>query len=214
MPTLDQYLAQTRGEDEDNLANAGITGMDMGAEWSPGSYGYNVGFDLGAEIAKVVAKAGQNKGLAQMQNYNQIAEQAKAVALAQRAAQNTALVSASLPTTRRRQPLGFGTAIGVTVAVGAIVTFNIQPLVLFKPKRLVVPAAQGASFAFTIMQVNQRSQMVNANPIPAATYSENSTYAEIDWDACQPQGVIILALQNTSGAAASVGGVIYGEVAI
>lgn len=154
--------------------------------------------------AAQMAQGMQNPALqlANTPTYEQHMQNAKMAALANRAASNSIMVSASLPTERRLQPLGFG-QIG-TIASGVVALFTIQPLVLAKPKRLIVDRAlYGQYFNFTIQQVNQKSQMVNGNAVPASTYAENSTYSAIDWDPCQPQGVILLAVQNIDPAAAA-----------
>ncbi len=238
---LADYLAETRGDDEpDGGYGAGTSGFNLG-------YDIRGAFDLGVEAAMQAQNRGfapqftnaaaamqqqamrrfsqGNQNLAMLQNGSPAAHaaaMAEAEEMGRRAAAGKALVSTSPPNDRRLQPLGLNST--GSIALSSSQNIQGQPLVFFRPRRLLVPqiiagptvgGVPTSVFRITDVKVNQRSQFVNSTAISALSFVENATTASVDWDTCQPQGLIILSVTNTDGANAHVfESTLYGEVAV
>lgn len=99
----------------------------------------------------------------------------------------------------RLYPLGF---VQLAIAASTQVSVTSRPQILFRPQRLVIPAAIGANFVITDIRVGKDSQFVQATEIPASVFSETAVGVMMTLDTAQVANDITLTVRNTDGAAA------------
>ena len=120
-------------------------------------------------------------------------------ALAQSQAQSQTLVKGRDFARGREYPLGFDSVANVAAAATAIV--NSQPQVVFRPDRLVIPAAIAGSFVVNDLRIGKNSQFANATPVPASVFAETAFGVSLKCDTAQISQVISLNVTNISGGA-------------
>lgn len=100
----------------------------------------------------------------------------------------------------REYPIGFGP---VTVAAGGIATITVQPQIVFRPERLIVPSDIAGQFDFLQIIVGKNPQVAGNGPIACRTFDEQSVGVRLRMDTCQISQQLILQVQNTGGAPAA-----------
>lgn len=101
--------------------------------------------------------------------------------------------------TRAREfPIGFP---ATAVAAATTVAITANPQLIFRPSRLVVPAAVGVNFNIVDLRVGKNSQFVSPNALPAAGFSETAVGVALALDTCNVGQLITITVQNTDGAA-------------
>ncbi len=101
-------------------------------------------------------------------------------------------------TTYREFPMGFFFA---AVAKSGAQDVATRPQVIFRPSRLVIPAAVGANFSITDLRIGQRSQFVSATQLPSAIFSEVAVGVALTLDTAAVGNDITLSVVNTDAAA-------------
>lgn len=102
-------------------------------------------------------------------------------------------------TRARDYPIGFDSV--ATVAATAASTLSATPQVVFKPQRLIIPAAIADNFVITDLKVGKNSQLAATGNIPAATFVAGAFDVKLNLDTCQIAMGISLSVTNISGAA-------------
>jgi hypothetical protein len=99
------------------------------------------------------------------------------------------------PTKSREYVVGFGIT---TVTAGSTVPITVQPQVLFRPERLVVPSNIAIDFMLTDLKVGKNTQFTAAGSVPAVVFSESAFGVRLKLDTCQISMQIIIGVQNLS----------------
>jgi hypothetical protein len=103
------------------------------------------------------------------------------------------------PADDREWPIGFDSV--AAVAAGATANITQRPQELFRPERIVIPAAIAASFLVNDIKVGNRSQFLSSGALPAATFSETSFGVRLLLDTCQVAMDLALNVTNVSAGA-------------
>lgn len=128
-----------------------------------------------------------------------LARRAAAVAKAVRTVEQGTLLKKTRPTKSREFPVGFDSV--ATIAAGASATLTQRPQIIFRPERIVVPAAVAAFFQINDVKVGKNSQLVSAGAIPAATFAETAFGVRLKMDTVQISQDLILLVTNIDVAA-------------
>ena len=128
-----------------------------------------------------------------------LARRAAMVAKAVKTVEQGSLLKKTRPTKSREFPVGFDSV--ATIAAGASATLTQRPQIIFRPERIVVPAAVAAFFQINDVKVGKNSQLVSAGAIPAATFAETAFGVRLKMDTVQISQDLILLVTNIDVAA-------------
>lgn len=128
-----------------------------------------------------------------------ITQRAIDVAKAVKKVEQGTLLRKTEPTKSREFPIGFDSV--NTIAAGAAATLTQRPQIVFRPERIVVPAAVAAFFQITDVKVGKNSQFVSAGAVPAATFAETAFGVRLKMDTCQISQDLIIDVTNIDVAA-------------
>lgn len=122
---------------------------------------------------------------------------ARAAALAQRRVQEGAILKDVSPTKAREYILGFD-----STAVPGSTSANItkRPQVIFRPERVVIPAAVGVDFQVVDIKVGKNSQFSASGEVPAVVFAETSFGVRLKMDTCQVSMDVTISIRNTNAA--------------
>ena len=123
-----------------------------------------------------------------------LTRRAAAVAQAVRKVEQGSMLKQTRPTKSREFPVGFDSV--ATIAAGASATLTQRPQIIFRPERIVVPAAVAAFFQINDVKVGKNSQLVSAGAIPAATFAETAFGVRLKMDTVQVSQDLILLVTN------------------
>lgn len=121
------------------------------------------------------------------------------VAKAVKKVEQGTLLRKTAPTKSREFPIGFDSV--ATIAAGASATLTQRPQIVFRPERIVIPAAVAAFFQVTDVKVGKNSQFVSSGAVPAATFSETAFGVRLKLDTVQISQDLILEVTNIDVAA-------------
>lgn len=107
-------------------------------------------------------------------------------------------VDSSGPEPWREFPMGMFFS---AVAKSGVQDVDERPQVVFRPSRLVIPAAVGANFSLNDLRIGQRSQFVSATKLPSAIFSETAVGVALTLDTATVGQDIIATVQNTDASA-------------
>jgi hypothetical protein len=174
----------------------------VGDEESAGDFERLSGWDfVGDEEASGDADAvmgvwypGKGKGAAARQ---QQLMAARAAALASRRVQEGAILRDVNPTKSREYILGFD-----STAVPGSTSANItkRPQVIFRPERVIIPAAVGVDFQVVDIKVGKNSQFSASGEVPAVVFSESAFGVRLKMDTCQVSMDVTISVRNTNAA--------------
>lgn len=156
----------------------------IGQSWNPAIGAYDIiGQENGGNGAAMAPQAAQKlQEIAEkLHELRQI--DPNAVAVAQRKL-----------TTRRRQPIGFTPAIDVQAGDPFELRAEIQEV--FRTERLIIPSEVAPFIIVNDAKVGTASQFANSAPIPAAAFSEVSTFTNVDWRTANLGNDIVLTCTN------------------
>jgi hypothetical protein len=156
----------------------------MGAEF--------VGDDLTAIVGAAAQKAASN---------------AMKSALANRRAQSGSLLRSLPPRSSREYALGLGST---NVAGSSSANINVQPQVIFRPERLVIPSNIAPDFLITDIKVGKNSQLVSTGALPAVGFTETAFGVRLKMDTCQISMFVTLTVTNQNVVAKNFQGMIVG----
>ena len=170
-------------------------------------------YDVDDEEEELAALLGARRGMFSRRGFvsrlrNQALRRARTRALDRRAinvakavkrVEQGTLLRKTAPTKSREFPIGFDSV--ATIAAGATATLTQRPQIIFRPERIVVPAAVAAFFQIVDVKVGKDSQLVSAGAIPAATFAETAFGVRLKMDTCQISQDLILIVTNIDVAA-------------
>jgi len=87
---------------------------------------------------------------------------------------------------------------------------SVQPQVIFRPERIVIPSNLAADFLITDVKVGKNSQLVSPGAIPAVVFVENAFGVRLKMDTAQIAQFITISVTNQNGAARNFQGAIIG----
>jgi hypothetical protein len=165
-----------------------IVGDDEAGDDEAGAGDQFVGDDMGAAKRKQKSAAAKN-------------------AMLRRRVAAGALLRTLPPRSAREFVIGLGsTAIpGLSSA-----NINVQPQVIFRPERIVIPSNIAADFLITDVKVGKNSQLVSPGAIPAVVFVENAFGVRLKMDTAQIAQFITVSVTNQNGAARNFQGAIIG----
>jgi hypothetical protein len=86
----------------------------------------------------------------------------------------------------------------------------VQPQVIFRPERLVVPSNLAIDFLITDIKVGKNSQLVSTGALPAVMFTEVAFGVRLKMDTCQISMFVTISVTNQNPAARNFQGGIVG----
>lgn len=111
------------------------------------------------------------------------------------------------PRNSREYALGLGST---SVAGNSSANINVQPQVIFRPERLVVPSNLAVDFLITDIKVGKNSQLVSTGALPAVMFTEVAFGVRLKMDTCQISMFVTISVTNQNPAARNFQGGIVG----
>ena len=190
----DMYGDLLDGDDSSGFDTTEILGDLLDGDDSEGEF---VGDDSGDDIlGAILAK---RKGNAK--------KQAMARDLLRRRVQAGALLRSVSPRSSREYALGLGST---SVAGNSSANINVQPQVIFRPERLVVPSNIAVDFLITDIKVGKNSQLVSTGALPAVMFTENAFGVRLKMDTAQISMFVTISVTNQNPAARNFQGGLVG----
>jgi hypothetical protein len=134
-------------------------------------------------------------------------KQAMARDLLRRRVQAGALLRSVSPRSSREYALGLGST---SVAGNSSANINVQPQVIFRPERLVVPSNIAVDFLITDIKVGKNSQLVSTGALPAVMFTENAFGVRLKMDTAQISMFVTISVTNQNPAARNFQGGLVG----
>jgi hypothetical protein len=169
---------------------------ESGTSFVPSSSGAFVGSKQEADIVGAF--------LARQQNAQQAAA---AQALMRKRVAAGALLRGVPPRNSREYALGLGST---SVSGNSSANINVQPQVIFRPERLVVPSNLAVDFLITDIKVGKNSQLVSTGALPAVMFTEVAFGVRLKMDTCQISMFVTISVTNQNPAARNFQGGIVG----
>jgi len=158
-----------------------------------------VGDDSGEDILGAVLAARAKKGNAR--------KQAMARDLLRRRVASGSLLRSVSPRSSREYALGLGST---SVTGTSSANINVQPQVIFRPERLVVPSNIAVDFLITDIKVGKNSQLVSTGALPAVMFTENAFGVRLKMDTAQISMFVTISVTNQNPAARNFQGGLVG----
>ena len=118
---------------------------------------------------------------------------------------------ALLRTLPPRSAREFVIGLGSTAVPGlASINVGVQPQVIFRPERIVIPSTIAADFLITDIKVGKNSQLVSPGAIPSVVFVENAFGVRLKMDTAQIAQFITISVTNQNPAARNFQGAIIG----
>jgi hypothetical protein len=113
--------------------------------------------------------------------------------LLRRRVQAGTLMRSVSPRSSREYALGLGST---SVPGSASANINVQPQVIFRPERLVVPSNIAVDFLITDIKVGKNSQLVSTGALPAVMFTENAFGVRLKMDTAQISMFVTISVTN------------------
>jgi hypothetical protein len=182
----------------DDLLGDILAGDESGFEGLTEIMGDDSGDDAGAQFV------GDESGAASTRKGH--SSQAKADLLRKRIAAG-ALLRTLPPRSSREFIIGLGST---SLPALSSANISVQPQVIFRPERIVIPSNIAADFLITDVKVGKNSQLVSPGAIPAVVFVENAFGVRLKMDTAQIAQFITVSVTNQNGAARNFQGAIIG----
>ena len=118
---------------------------------------------------------------------------------------------ALLRTLAPRSAREFIIGLGITAIPGnGSAQIGVQPQVIFRPERIVIPSNIAVDFMLTDIKVGKDSQLVSPGAIPAVVFVENAFGVRLKMDTAQIAQFITLLITNTNAQPRNFSGAIIG----
>jgi hypothetical protein len=182
----------------DDLLGDILAGDESGFEGLTEIMGDDSGDDAGAQFV------GDESGAASTRKAH--SSQAKADLLRKRIAAG-ALLRTLPPRSSREFIIGLGST---SLPALSSANISVQPQVIFRPERIVIPSNIAADFLITDVKVGKNSQLVSPGAIPAVVFVENAFGVRLKMDTAQIAQFITVSVTNQNGAARNFQGAIIG----
>ena len=127
--------------------------------------------------------------------------------LLRRRVQSGALLRSVPPRNAREYALGLGST---SVAGNSSANINVQPQVIFRPERLVVPSHIAPDFLITDIKVGKNSQLVSTGALPAVMFTENAFGVRLKMDTAQISMFVTVSVTNQNPLAKNFQGGLVG----
>jgi hypothetical protein len=134
-------------------------------------------------------------------------KQAMARDLMARRVASGALLRSVAPRNAREYALGLGST---SVAGTSSANINVQPQVIFRPERLVVPSNLAVDFLITDIKVGKNSQLVSTGALPAVMFTEQAFGVRLKMDTAQISMFVTVSVTNQNPAARNFQGGLVG----
>lgn len=169
------------------------SGWDFVGDDSSGDFEHLSGDEAGADVMGIWYPGKKSSAAARQQQLMA----ARAAALASRRVQEGAILKDVNPTKAREYILGFD-----STAVPGSTSANItkRPQVIFRPERVVIPAAVGVDFQVVDIKVGKNSQFSASGEVPAVVFSESAFGVRLKMDTCQVSMDVTISVRNTNAA--------------
>ena len=118
-----------------------------------------------------------------------------------------ALLRGVPPRSSREYALGLGST---SVSGSSSANINVQPQVIFRPERLVIPSNLAVDFLITDIKVGKNSQLVSTGALPAVMFTEVAFGVRLKMDTCQISMFVTISVTNQNPAARNLQGGIVG----
>ena len=191
-----------------------IEGDDSGFEYTEimgdGSDGDVEGDILGELLGEVDGDDSGAYGLvgaASAKTQRNAQKRAMARDLMARRVRSGALLRSVPPRNAREYALGLGST---SVAGSSSANINVQPPVIFRPERLVVPSNLAMDFLITDIKVGKNSQLVSTGALPAVMFTENAFGVRLRMDTAQISMFVTVSVTNQNPAARNFQGGLVG----
>lgn len=120
-------------------------------------------------------------------------QNAMAQALLRRRVASGALLRNVAPRNAREYALGLGST---SVAGNSSANINVQPQVIFRPERLVIPSHIAVDFLITDIKVGKNSQLVSTGALPAVMFTEQAFGVRLKMDTAQISMFVTVSVTN------------------
>jgi hypothetical protein len=132
---------------------------------------------------------------------------ALAGALMRRRVQDGAVLRSVPPRNSREYALGLGST---SVTGNSSANINVQPQVIFRPERLVVPSNIAPDFLITDIKVGKNSQLVSTGALPAVMFTEQAFGVRLKMDTAQISMFVTISVTNQNPQARNFQGGLVG----
>lgn len=193
----DMYGDLLDGDDNSGFDTTEILGDLLDGDMDGDDAGAFVGDDSGDDILGAILS--KRKGNAK--------KQAMARDLLRRRVQAGSLLRSVSPRSSREYALGLGST---SVAGNSSANINVQPQVIFRPERLVVPSNIAVDFLITDIKVGKNSQLVSTGALPAVMFTENAFGVRLKMDTAQISMFVTISVTNQNPAARNFQGGLVG----
>lgn len=127
--------------------------------------------------------------------------------LLRRRVQAGTLLRSVSPRSSREYALGLGST---SVAGNSSANINVQPQVIFRPERLVVPSNIAIDFLITDIKVGKNSQLVSTGALPAVMFTETAFGVRLKMDTAQISMFVTISVTNQNPQAKNFQGGLVG----
>lgn len=187
------------GDELAGLDRSEILGDLLDGDDALGAFvGDDSGDDSGDDVLGAVLK---------QHSRNKAQKQAMARDLLRRRVAAGTLLRSVAPRSSREYALGLGST---TVAGNSSANINVQPQVIFRPERLVVPSNLAPFFLITDIKVGKNSQLVSTGALPAVMFTENAFGVRLKMDTAQISMFVTISVTNQNGQAQQFQGGLVG----
>ena len=187
----------------DDILGDLLDGDESGFEGLTEIVGDDSGDDSGAQF---VGEMDGDDNLGAASRRHARSKQAKADMMRKRIA-----AGALLRTLPPRSAREFVIGLGSTALPGlSSANISVQPQVIFRPERIVIPSNLAADFLITDVKVGKNSQLVSPGAIPAVVFVENAFGVRLKMDTAQIAQFITISVTNQNGSSRNFQGAIIG----
>jgi hypothetical protein len=186
----------------DSLLGDILAGDESGYEGLTEIMGDDSGDDAGAQFIGD-GTDGDDIGASKRKGHS---NQAKTDLLRKRIAAG-ALLRTLPPRSSREFIIGLGST---SLPALSSANISVQPQVIFRPERIVIPSNIAADFLITDVKVGKNSQLVSPGAIPAVVFVENAFGVRLKMDTAQIAQFITVSVTNQNGASRNFQGAIIG----
>lgn len=120
-------------------------------------------------------------------------KRAMARELLRRRVNSGTLLRSVSPRSSREYALGLGST---SVAGNSSANINVQPQVIFRPERLVIPSNIAMDFLITDIKVGKNSQLVSTGALPGLMFTENAFGVRLKMDTAQISMFVTISVTN------------------
>jgi hypothetical protein len=117
------------------------------------------------------------------------------------------LLRSVAPRSSREYALGLGST---SVAGNSSANINVQPQVIFRPERLVVPSNVAVDFLITDIKVGKNSQLASTGALPAVMFTETAFGVRLKMDTAQISMFVTISVTNQNANARNFQGGLVG----